>query len=100
MKDGNVFNLENVTMNIAPGAIKMSIVGEDNKIHELDLLVSTSYDYDFGIPQIFMLEKIMMRVAPNDELKLEHNPLRTYWFPHEGRIPEDDWMLEELKVRL
>ena len=66
--------------------------------HPVNILASTQYPYDFGIPQIFLLEKVMMRVAPDYKPKLDHNPLRTFWFPTNGEIPEADWKLMHIGV--
>ena len=61
---------------------------------------TAKFDYDFSIPQILTLQKVMIRVPPNDDIKLEHNPLRTFWFPVKGGIKERDWSNLRLLVRL
>ncbi len=64
----------------------------------VEVLNSTKYSYDFGIPQIFMLEKVMTRLPPHGNVKLEHNPLRTFWFPTNDEIPESHWKSMKLDV--
>ena len=64
----------------------------------VEVLNSTKYPYDFGIPQIFMLEKVMTRLPPHGNVKLEHNPLRTFWFPTNDEIPESHWKSMLLNV--
>lgn len=73
---------------------------EDGKAHSVEPFVSTEYPYDFGMPQIFMLERVMMRLPPHDKLKLEHNPLRTFWFPNNDEIPGEQWNLMGMKASL
>ena len=58
----------------------------------------TSYPFDFGAPQIFTLEKVMLRL-PNGKMKLEYNPLRTFWFPLGNPIPEKQWEVMNMSVR-
>ena len=41
----------------------------------------TSFPYDFSLPQIFTMEEVMIRLPPNNEIKLVKNPLYTYKFP-------------------
>lgn len=53
----------------------------------------TSFDWDFSIPQIFTLEKVMIRTPENDELHLADNPLNWFSFPKTGSIPEDEWSI-------
>ena len=60
----------------------------------------TNFEVDFSVPQIFLLEKIMVHLPPHDSVKLENNPLRTFWFPYQGGIPEEQWRLTKLDVSL
>lgn len=89
-------------------------VDEHGRPYDVEILNSTNYPYDFGIPQIFMLEKVMMRLPPTTKVKvdedpnvkldhdpkpkLDHNPLRTFWFPINNEIPECHWDSVKLKV--
>ena len=59
----------------------------------------TSYPYDFGVPQILTLEKVIVQL-PGGRSKLEENPLRTYWFPLGEVIPEKQWAAMQLNVRV
>lgn len=58
---------------------------------------STSYPFDFGAPQIFMLEKVLLRLPPHGDAKFEYNPLRTFWFPPKA-LSEDEWDSMEMRV--
>ena len=49
----------------------------------------TSFPYDFSLPQIFTMEEVMIRVPPNNEIKLVKNPLYTYKIPPQD--DKDDW---------
>ena len=40
----------------------------------------------------------MLHLAPNDKVKLDINPLRTFWFPSKGGIPEKNWNVVGLAV--
>ena len=59
--------------------------------------VSTAYPFDFGVPQIFTLEKVIIRL-PSGKLKLESNPLCTFWFPLGDAIPEKQWNQMSMEV--
>ncbi len=58
----------------------------------------TSFDYDFSIPQILAVEKVMLRTTPKDELTISDNPLNFFAFPKTGGIPESDWEIMSLNV--
>lgn len=92
-KPGKTSKLTDVSMKV-----KVESKDGKEKWHNVDMLNSTKYPYDFGIPQVFLLEKLMMRIAPHDTLKLVHNPLRTFWFPTNNELPESDWDFEDLGV--
>jgi tyrosinase len=50
----------------------------------------TSFPYDFSIPQIFTMPKIMIRTPKEDKLEPYDNPLFNFAFP-KGAIPDGDW---------
>lgn len=58
---------------------------------------STAYPFDFGAPQIFTLEKVMLHM-PNGKVKLEYKPLSTFWFPLGNVIPEKKWDAMKMPV--
>ena len=107
-KTGEFINYEDVIIadrttqkriNAADMKIKTVKEDEDEKKQlDVELLVSTEHPYDFGIPQIFMLEKVMLHLPPNGKVKLDHNPLRTFWFPNNNEIPESQWNYMGMKV--
>lgn len=101
---GEFLNLEDVTIKdrvtgepIKAADVKVETAKVDRN-HEVKLLASTSYPFDFGIPQVFMLEKLMMRLPPHGNVKLDHNPLRTFWFPTNYEIPESHWKFMQMNV--
>lgn len=52
---------------------------------------TTTFEYDFALPQIFVMEQIMVRhYADNDELQPMPNPLRTFSFPKSGGFSSQD----------
>ncbi|KAI9692221.1 MAG: hypothetical protein M1822_006451 [Bathelium mastoideum] len=56
----------------------------------------TSFPYEFNIPQIFNLEKVVVRAAPEGNKKTLSNPLCSFWFPFEGGLDnERDWTLAQ-----
>ena len=61
---------------------------------------STSFNYDFSVPQIFLLEQVMVRTPPRDELTLFPNPLNSYRFPAQGSIPPNQWSIVGADVRI
>ena len=78
--------------------VKTIKVDQNGKHHNVEVLVSTKHPYDFGIPQILMLEKVMIHLPPHGKVKLDHNPLRTFWFPNNDEIPESQWKFMGLQV--
>jgi tyrosinase len=54
---------------------------------------TTSFPYDFRLPDIFNAKKVTIRVAPNDELDVNFdNPLYTYRFTDAGgKLSQGDW---------
>jgi tyrosinase len=52
---------------------------------------TTSFPYDFSLPQIFTLEKVMLMKPGATELSLEDNPLNYFTFPTSGMIPTSEW---------
>lgn len=54
---------------------------------------SSSVGYDFSIPQIFVVEHIMLRTPDNNDLVLQPNPLHLFNFPKTGSIPQTEWDL-------
>lgn len=53
---------------------------------------TTTFDYDFSVPQIFVVEQVMVRrYDKNDELHPIPNPLRKFSFPKTGGLTTDDW---------
>jgi tyrosinase len=52
---------------------------------------TTSFPYDFSLPQIFTLEKVMLMKPGATALSLEDNPLNYFNFPSSGMIPISEW---------
>lgn len=105
--NGQLLNLEHLTftdkatgkqIKAADLEVKTAKADKDGNLHSVELLVSTKYPYDFGIPQIFMLEKVMIHLPPHGKVKLDQNPLRTFWFPNNYEIPESHWKSMGMKV--
>ena len=105
---GDFMNLENVTItdpttgkqiSAADVDVKTVKVDKEGKHHNVNVLMSTEFAYDFRIPQILMLEKMMMRL-PDGNVKFEYNPLRTFWFPNNKKIPESHWEKMDMTVSL
>ncbi|KAI9656603.1 MAG: hypothetical protein M1821_004810 [Bathelium mastoideum] len=56
----------------------------------------TSFPYEFNIPQIFKLEKVVVLTAPQMRRETRSNPLCSFWFPFEGGLDNKrDWILAE-----
>lgn len=53
--------------------------------------------YDYSLPQIFTLPKIMVKTLPNNELKAVRNPFFSFDIP-EGSISELEWKAANLDV--
>lgn len=51
---------------------------------------STSYPYDFSLPQVLTLANITVRDFPTDTIRTISNPLASFRFPP-GSISEQDW---------
>ena len=106
-ENGQLMNLEDVIItdratgkqiNAADVKIKTVKVDQKGRHHNVEVLVSTKYPYDFGIPQILMLEKVMVQLPPHGRVKLDHNPLRTFWFPNKNEIPDSQWKFMGMEV--
>jgi tyrosinase len=54
---------------------------------------TTSFDYDFALPQIFTVESVMIRRTSDDQLDSLQNPLNRFVFPSSGGLSEADWTL-------
>lgn len=54
---------------------------------------ATTIPWDFSIPQILTVEKIMLRTPTNNALTLSDNPLYTFDFPKVGSIPLNQWTI-------
>lgn len=52
---------------------------------------TTSFKYDFRIPNILTAEKVMVRTPAKDALEPFDNPLVFFNFPKAGSIPEAQW---------
>jgi tyrosinase len=51
---------------------------------------STSYPYDFSLPQVLTLENITVKDFPGDTVRTIPNPLAHYKFPN-GSVSENEW---------
>lgn len=49
---------------------------------------TTSFKYDFSIPQIFTVSQISLVTSAKNELEPQRNPLHLFTFPKTGSIPE------------
>lgn len=60
---------------------------------------TTTFDYDFAIPQIFTVERVMVARTSDDKLESIENPLNRFVFPTTGGLTEgfegSDWTLAE-----
>lgn len=55
---------------------------------------TTTFDYDFSLPQVFVVEQVMVRhYDKNDELHPLSNPLCKFSFPKSGGLTPNDWAL-------
>jgi tyrosinase len=54
---------------------------------------TTTATYDFSVPQIFTVEKIMLKTPTKNQLEAKDNPLRLFNFPKTGSIPADQWTI-------
>ncbi|KAL9070477.1 MAG: hypothetical protein Q9157_005808 [Trypethelium eluteriae] len=54
---------------------------------------ATSFEYDFGIPQVFTVESVMVRRTSDDQLEPLENPLNRFIFPSSGGFADADWTL-------
>ncbi|KAF4627308.1 hypothetical protein G7Y89_g10846 [Cudoniella acicularis] len=57
---------------------------------------TTSFKYDFRIPNILTTPKVMIRTTAKDALELLDNPLLLFDFPKSGSIPEAQWQAMSL----
>ena len=95
-KTGEFVNFEDVAMKASGKPINLADVEakrialdqEDGTHHDVELLVSTKYPYDFGIPQILMLEKVMIHLPPHGKVKLDQNPYVLSGSPTTMRFPK------------
>jgi tyrosinase len=53
---------------------------------------STYFPYDFCVPQILTLDKVKVKMYPDDELKEIDNPLSRFSFPN-GSLSDNDWKI-------
>jgi tyrosinase len=51
----------------------------------------THFPYNFGIPQIFTVSDVMVRLAPSNEWKPMPNPLRSFTFPKTDGLTNKEW---------
>src|SRR5947207_2181972 len=60
---------------------------------------TTTFDYDFAIPQIFTVERVMVARTSDDKLESIENPLNRFVFPTTGGLTDgfdgSDWSLAE-----
>ena len=54
---------------------------------------TTSFPYDFSMPQVLTVEKVMLMKPGATALSLEDNPLNFFAFPRSGSIPESQWQV-------
>ena len=54
---------------------------------------TTSFKYDFSVPQIFTVDKIMLKTPAKNQLTLSDNPLQLFDFPQAGGISLSDWRI-------
>ena len=54
---------------------------------------TTSFKYDFSVPQIFTVDKIMLKTPTKNQLTLSSNPLHLFNFPETGGIPVNEWKI-------
>jgi tyrosinase len=63
---------------------------------------TTSFPYDFSVPQIFTLTDINVRMYPDDKLVSKANPLHHFRFPDRKGQTEAmttaDWSLSRIEV--
>ena len=53
---------------------------------------STSFPYDFKLPQIMTLEQVMVLSKESDQqLTAIRNPLQRFTYPQTGSIPRQQW---------
>ncbi|KAK3717680.1 hypothetical protein LTR37_005747 [Vermiconidia calcicola] len=52
---------------------------------------TTSAKFDFSLPQIFAVEKVMLKTPTKNQLELHDNPLHLFSFPKAGSIPLNQW---------
>jgi tyrosinase len=60
---------------------------------------TTTYPYDFGVPQIFTLEEIYVRLAPDDRVNKIKNPFNRFGF-QSGALSEPEWTASGINVSL
>lgn len=58
----------------------------------------TTAPFDFHVPRIFTVPKVMIRTLPDNELELMDNPFFNYKF-QVGDLSDDDWEDSEFSVR-
>lgn len=53
----------------------------------------TAAGYDFSVPQIFTVGKIMLKTPAKNQLESKSNPLQLFNLPKAGGIPVDPWTI-------
>lgn len=56
---------------------------------------TTRFTYDFSLPQIFIIESVMVRRTSDDTLHPIENPLHRFKFPRSGGLTPNDWALAQ-----
>lgn len=54
---------------------------------------TTTAKYDFSVPQIFTVDKVMLKTPSKNQLEPKDNPLRLFTFPRTGSIPANQWTI-------
>ena len=57
----------------------------------------TSYEYDFRMPDILNVKDVMIRMPPDDHLKIQSNPLYSFKFSERLNL-DKDWARARLSV--
>ena len=71
-----------------PGVTTKRTVDRQRNIPGFD-----SFPFDFAVPQIFTLERVIVQEPINGQLRKSYiqNPLRSFWFPLENGMTAKDW---------
>jgi tyrosinase len=54
---------------------------------------TTTANYDFSVPQIFTVAKVMLKTPAKNQLESKDNPLHLFNFPKTGGIPANQWTI-------